>query len=199
MSGDVQVRFCERLGVKFPRATHPVMIFAEESDARRVMEVLPKRVGRYGLTLHPEKTRIVRFGRPKLSSQRGATKPGTFDFLGLTHHWVRSQNGFWVIKQKTASSRFHRACKRVHDWCKEHRHMPVAKQHIALVQKLRGHYGYYGIPGNSRAISRFLYRVQAIWRFWLNRRSQRRHMPWKRFFNMLKRFPLPVARLVAKP
>lgn len=148
-------------------ADDAVLVFSEESDARRVMDVLPKRVAKYGLTLHPDKTRIVRFERPKLAGKGGVAKPGTFDFLGFTHHWVKSKNSYWVIKQKTARSRFWRACRRMHEWCKDHRHMSVEKQHAVLQQKLRGHYGYYGITGNSRAISRFLYRVQAIWRYWL--------------------------------
>lgn len=175
-------------------ADDAVMVFSNEHDARRVMDVLARRVAKYGLTLHPDKTRIVRFERPKPRSDGQGTKPGTFDFLGFTHHWAKSKNGYWVIKQKTANGRFWRACRRMYEWCREHRHAPVEKQHAVLRQKLRGHYGYYGIPGNSRAISRFLYRVQATWRRWLDRRSQRRHMPWRRFFRLLERYPLPVAR-----
>ena len=88
-----------------------VMGFACEEDARRVLDVLPKRFGKYGLTIHPDKTRLVPFGRPIASPCRAGlgqagTPPGSFDFLGFTHYWSRSQKGNWVVKRKTAGSRF---------------------------------------------------------------------------------------------
>jgi len=170
-----------------------VIAFASEEDAQRVMAVLPKRFGRYGLTLHPEKTRLVEFRRPALKrgGPVGDNGAGAFDLLGFTHHWVKSKKGNWVIKQKTAKSRFQRALKKITEWCKEHRHMPVREQQHALTQKLNGHYGYYGITGNSRAVSRFSHWVRGIWRKWLDRRSQQRHMPWERFKHLLERYPLP--------
>lgn len=174
-----------------------VIALASKEDAQRVMDVLPKRFGKYGLTLHPEKTRLVQFQRPapERGGPGGSGGAGAFDLLGFTHHWVTSKKGNWVIKQKTAKSRFQRALKRITEWCKEHRHMPVRKQQHALVQKLNGHYGYYGITGNSRAVSRFSHWVRAIWRKWLDRRSQRRHMPWERFKCLLERYPLPTPAL----
>ena len=113
MSGDVQVRFCEGLGVEFPRPTHLVIVFSREDDARRVLDVLPKRFGKYGLTLHPKKTRLVPFRRPSSSGggKRG-DRPGTFDLLGFTHYWGRSYRGFLVVKRQTAGSRLRRALKR---------------------------------------------------------------------------------------
>src|SRR5260370_779472 len=90
-----------------------VMGFACEADARRVLAVLPKRFGKYGLTIHPDKTRLVPFlrppSRPVPSGSPGVPPPGSFAFLGFTHYWSRSQRGFWVVKRKTADSRFHRA------------------------------------------------------------------------------------------
>ena len=120
MSGDVHVRFRERLGVRFPRATRPVLGFEYEDDARRVLAVLPKRFGKYGLTLHPEKTRLVEFRRPR----RGARPmPGqSFDMLGFTHFWGRSRTGRWVVRRKTASGRLSRALQRMGRWCRVHRH-----------------------------------------------------------------------------
>lgn len=170
-------------------ADDAVLVFAHEEDARRVLTVLPKRFGKYGLTLHPDKTRLISFKRPP----KGAPKSGlgSFDLLGFTHYWAKSRKGNWVIKRKTAKSRFQRALRRVADWCREHRHMPVRKQAPILGQKLRGHYGYYGITGNSSAVARFFDEVRAVWRKWLNRRSQRRHMPWERFRKLLKCHPLP--------
>ena len=158
-----------------------VIAFEHESDARRVYEVLPKRFGKYGLTLHPEKTQLVRFCRPLLSSigkgidaKRG--RPGRFDLLGFTHFWSRSRRGFWVIRRKTSATRFNRGLKRVFEWCRLNRHLPIAEQHKHLSRKLQGHYGYYGITGNSHALSGFRYLVHRTWRRWLIRRSQRARM-----------------------
>lgn len=178
-----------------------VIVFALESDARRVFEVLPKRFGKYGLTLHPDKTKMVRFIRPRLvSSGKGldtqGMTPGNFELLGFSHLWARSRQGNWVIRQSTASSRFRRALKRVDDWCGQNYHLPIKEQHRQLSQKLRGHYGYYGITGNSILIGRFLWHVGRVWRRWLMRRSQRARMSWAEFNRLLQRYKLPPARCV---
>lgn len=133
-----------------------VCTFSNEDDARRVMEVLPKRFGKYGLTLHPEKTKLVEFRRPKRgygnnSAPRGG--PGIFDFLGFTHYWGHSRKGNWVVKQKTAKDRLRRAIKGIYEWCRKNLHVDVAGQHMILKQKVTGHYRYYGITGNSRSLS----------------------------------------------
>jgi RNA-directed DNA polymerase len=176
-------------------ADDAVLVFAQEADARRVFEVLPKRFGRYGLALHPEKTRLIEFRRPSLespSSQGGVSrKPGTFDLLGFTHYWSVSRNGKWVIKRKTASDRFRRALKRVAEWCREHLHDAVRTQWQALVRKLRGHFGYFGLTANTPMLSRFRFKVVAIWRKWLDRRSRHAMMTWERMMRLLKRYPLP--------
>jgi group II intron reverse transcriptase/maturase len=168
-----------------------VMGFEREDDARRVMDVLPKRLGRHGLTLHPSKTRLIPFSRPGKGGP-GAPPPGTFDFLGFTHHWARSRRGNWVIKQKTAKGRLSSGLRRVAEWCRVHRHLPVQEQHRKLVLKLRGHYGYFGITGNSRALGNFRHQVQRIWHKWLGRRSQR-GITWERFNALLAFYPLPPA------
>lgn len=172
-------------------ADDAVLLFASEADARRVMAVLPKRFGKYGLTLHPEKTRLVPFRRPSSPSggKRG-DRPGTFDLLGFTHYWGRSLRGFMVIKRQTARSRLQRALKKVALWCRAHRHEPVDEQQRSLNLKLRGHYGYYGITGNFRALEGFWNEVRREWRRWLNRRSQRARMYWPRFEALLQRYPL---------
>ncbi len=169
-----------------------VMVFANEADARRVWDVLPKRLGRYGLTLHPTKTRLVEFRPPS-----AGTKPptngdkGSFDLLGFTHYWARSQRGHWVVKRKTAGSRFGRAVKRVSEWCSVYRHTPLAWQQEQLEQKLRGHDNYYGIVGNYESLARFHLEVRRAWRKWLDRRSCRAHMTWARFRRLWQRYPLP--------
>jgi len=176
-----------------------VMVFSNEEDARRVLDVLPKRFGKYGLALHPDKTRLVEFRRPDQrpsSEDRSERRPGTFDLLGFTHYWGLSRRGKWVVKRKTASSRFGRALKRVADWCRQHRHQEVGQQQRTLAQKLRGHFGYFGITGNSEAITRFRELVIGIWCRWLGRRSQRGRFTWDHRRGLLERYPLPPARVV---
>lgn len=172
-----------------------VIVFSSESDARRVLDVLTKRFAKYGLTLHPDKTRLVPFDRPRGGVASSGTRPGTFDLLGFTHYWGRSFRGWWIVKRQTARSRLSRALKRVNAWCRGHRHLPVAEQQKALNRKLRGHYGYYGITTNFPALRRFKEEVQCIWRKWLNRRSQRARMHWDRFHLLLRRYPLLPAQV----
>jgi group II intron reverse transcriptase/maturase len=164
------------------------MVFARETDARRVMNVLAKRFARYGLTLHPEKTKLIDFRRPT-GNGKG---PGSFDMLGFTHFWGRSQKGKAVVQRKTSRGRFGRALQRVAEWCRRNRHRPVREQHKTLVAKVRGHYNYFGVTGNSRALVRFGYEVRCVWRKWLNRRSNRARVTWERFNLLLSRYPFPL-------
>ena len=175
-------------------ADDAVLVFSDERDARRVMEVFPKRFGKYGLTVHPGKTRLIRFVKPGSPTERKGS--GSFNFLGFTHYWGRSRKGNWVVKRKTEKSRFSRALKAVSEWCKRNRHLPVKEQHKVLRRKLLGHYSYYGITGNARSLGNFLYQVWWVWRKWLNRRSRGNHMPWEKFNLLLKRYPLPPVRVV---
>ena len=176
-------------------ADDAVLVFAREEDARRVLAALPKRFAAFGLSLHPEKTRLVEFRRPPDQPGPGGS-PRSFDFLGFTHFWGRSRKGNWVVRRKTAKDRFSRAVHVANQWCRNHRHLPVQDQHRALSRKLLGHYAYYGITGNWVALQRLLFMVQIVWKRWLNRRSQRRAMPWDRFNRLLKRYPLPPPRVV---
>jgi group II intron reverse transcriptase/maturase len=177
-----------------------VMGFACEEDARRVLDVLPKRFGRYGLTIHPDKTRLVPFRRPPSrplpTGSEADPRPGTFDLLGFTHFWGRSWKGNWVVKRQTAPSRFRRALRQIAAWCRLNRHQPLAVQHQALCQKLRGHCAYYGITGNSFALSRFRRAVQGLWRKWLCRRRRGGYVSWPAFARLLERFPFPTAAAV---
>lgn len=169
-----------------------VVVFTNEKDARRVLDVLPKRLGKYGLTLHPTKTRLLYFRPPSAGGdQTRDTGKQSFDFLGFTHHWARSRRGIWVVMRKTAGSRLSRALKRASEWLRSVRHQPLAQQHEQLVRKLRGHNNYYGMPGNSKALSRFRYEVGRLWRKWLDRRSDKACMTWERFNRLLRRYPLP--------
>jgi group II intron reverse transcriptase/maturase len=176
-----------------------VIGFTDEADARRVLEVLPKRFGKYGLALHPDKTRLVPFQRPPPRADRTGPpreRPGTFDFLGFTHYWGRSRKGYNVVKQKTAASRLRRAIRTVADWCKRSCHRPLSAQHRELSRKLTGHYAYYGITGNAAALTGFRGAVTELWRRWLSRRSWAGRLSWDRFKRLLERFPLPGPRVV---
>jgi RNA-directed DNA polymerase len=179
-------------GVAFPirYADDIAIVFSCEEDARRVMDVLPKRFGKYGLTLHPEKTTLIDFRRPN-SGRPDGWQPETFDLLGFTHHWAKSWRGNWVVKQKTASSRFNRGLKAISTWCRRNLHQPIEVQHRLLSSKLRGHNAYYGVTGNSYALSRFRCEVIRIWRKWLGRRSQKAARTWEWFSRVHARFPLP--------
>jgi len=171
-----------------------VMGFALEEDARRVMEVLPKRFEKFGLKIHPDKTRLVEFKKPtEPRDPKGG--PGSFDFLGFSHYWGKSKTGNWVVKRKTAKSRLSRALKSIGEWMCKHRHRPIPEQRRTLNQKLVGHFRYYGITGNSKALGRYRNEVVRRWRNWLNRRSQHARMCWKRMTKLLAKYPL--ARAVA--
>jgi group II intron reverse transcriptase/maturase len=174
-----------------------VIVFEREEDARRVLNVLPKRFGRYGLRLHPEKTRLVAFGRPPSSGASGEG-PGSFDFLGFTHHWGRSRRGEWVVRRKTAKGRLARTLRRIGEWLREHRHDHVRDQHRALEQKLRGHDGYYGVTGNYRMLARLRRRTERLWHKWLRRRSSKSRLSWERMRALLQRLPLPKPRIVRR-
>lgn len=172
-----------------------VFVFADERDARRVAEVLPSRFGRFGLRLHPEKTRLLDFRRPH--SEGGPSRgPGSFDFLGMTHYWGRSRRGNRLVKRKTAKRRLSQALKRLRAWCRKYRHRPVRWQQQTLSRKLQGHYAYYGITGNFRSLNAYYRQARRIWRTWLDRRSQKRQMAWEKFKLLLQRYPLPRPRIV---
>jgi group II intron reverse transcriptase/maturase len=177
-----------------------VMGFSREEDARRVMEVLPKRFEKYGLTLHPEKTRLVPFERPPDRPERPGpperTPAGTFDLLGFTHYWGRSRNGHWVVKRKTSKGRISRGLKALAQWLRKERHRELADQHRTLSQKLRGHFAYYGITGNADALKRFRRGAIGLWRKWLSRRNRDGPIAWEKMYRLLARYPLPPAIVV---
>jgi len=173
-----------------------VIVFAQEPDARAVLDVLPKRFGKYGLTLHPDKTRLVPFRRPDRGDDGSSTAPGSYDLLGFTFHWGLSRKGRWVVRRRTAKDRFHRTLRRIATWCRTHRHDDVGTQHRALVQKLNGHYGYFGVTSNFRALARLLREVTTVWKKWLSRRSQRAGLIWAAMHRLLGRYPLPEPRIV---
>ena len=177
-------------------ADDAVLVFEREDDAKRVLGVLAKRLEKYGLRLHPEKTRMVEFCRPSKSKRGGSQRERSFAMLGFTHYWGRSRKGRWVVKRKTAKERFSRALRAMGQWCRDRRHDSLPQQHAALCRKLRGHDAYYGITGNATALSRLRFAVARQWCKWLDRRGGRVPMTWKRFKEVLKVYPLPPVRVV---
>jgi RNA-directed DNA polymerase len=172
-------------------ADDAVLCFQYREDAEKVLNVLPKRFAKYGLTLHPEKTRLVAFGREALASAgRAGTKPDTFDFLGFTHKCARSRRGYFTVHVKTMKKRLRRSLKRVAEWCQTHRHFDVGWQQATLNAKLRGHYQYYGRPTNYRSLWQFYRGVQRTWKKWLGRRTRGRPLTWEKYAKLLNRHPL---------
>ena len=169
-----------------------VIVFASERDAQRVQEVLPKRMAKYGLTIHPDKTRLTRFSKP---DGRGGGPEREVPLLGFGLHWRKSRKGNWVVQAKTHRTRLNRALRLTSHWCRQQRHQPVHWQWLKLKKKLHGHYAYYGITGNIRALRQVYEAVRRIWWRWLNRRNNRR-LSWEQMGKLLIRFPLPLPRIV---
>jgi RNA-directed DNA polymerase len=178
-------------------ADDAVMAFEDALDAKRVLDVLGKRLARYGLTLHPDKTRFVDFRNNRPNGTDHPETDGTsFTFLGFSHIWGKSLRGKNVVRQVTAKNRYARALAAVTDWCRHNRHQPIPDQHAHLTAMMRGHYAYYGITGNFRRLSWYAYQVGRIWQAWLSRRDRGSRLLWNRFNALLKRHPLPAVRIV---
>jgi RNA-directed DNA polymerase len=165
-----------------------VLCFEHADDAAYVWGILEQRFKSYGLALHPKKTRSFVFRPP---SKGGQGRAATFDFLGFTLYWQRTKSKKWRMACRTRGARLRRAINAATAWCRSHRHDPVKEQHRALVRKLEGHYNYFGVNGNIRALFHLRYAVERAWQKWLNRRSQRARMNWKRFRKLLAANPLP--------
>jgi RNA-directed DNA polymerase len=177
-----EIRYCDDF----------ILCFQLREDAEKVLGVLVKRFEKYGLTLHPEKTRLIEFGRYALtkSEKGGGPKPGTFDFLGFTHICKRSRGGKFTVHVRTMRKRLKRSLQRIALWCREHRHDPDEDQQRSLNRKLRGHYEYYGRSTNSPRLSEFYQEVRRIWHKWLNRRTRGKPLPWAEYVHLLHRHPL---------
>ncbi len=171
-----------------------VMGFAIKADAERVFEVLPKRFERYGLSIHPEKSRMVQFSRPYWKHGKG---PGSFAFLGFTHYWAKTRSGGWTIKRKTQGKRLSRFLSGIGEWCKEHLHQPLTEQHRMLTAKLCGHYQYYGVRGNFKMLEVAYEHTRVMWKKWLRRRNSMNRMSWERFAEQVERtLALPLPRII---
>jgi group II intron reverse transcriptase/maturase len=174
-----------------------VIVFSNRDAALRVMEMLPARMAEYGLSVHPDKTRLIDFRHPSHSGRNrdGLPKPDTFDLLGFTHYWGKSRTGNWAVRKKTMSKRLTRAVRSIYQWCRDCRHWPIDEQWRKLCEKVRGHYAYYGVIGNNRMLNNFLHEVTRAWRKWLARRNRKRRMTWEKFRRLRERYPLPLPRI----
>ena len=174
-----------------------VIVFSNREAAFQVMEMLYERFAEYGLSVHPDKTRLVDFRHPSHSGRKrdGHSKPDTFDLLGFTHYWGKSRKDNWTVKKKTMSKRLTRAVRSIYQWCRVYRHRPVHEQWKKLCQKVRGHYAYYGVTGNGRMLNNFRHEARRAWRKWLNRRNRERKMTWAKFERLEKRYPLPLPKI----
>jgi RNA-directed DNA polymerase len=181
------IRYCDDFIIGFER----------EDDARRVMAVLGKRLGRFGLALHPDKTRLLPFGRPPQTQQSGKS-PATFDFVGFTFYWRRTRKGHWRMWCKTRRASLRRAKTSIYDWCRRHRHLSIEDQHAALNRRVRGHFNYFGVSGNYPSLMRLVEATKRAWYKWLRRRSQRTRLNWERFTEMLRWWPLPRPRITVR-
>jgi group II intron reverse transcriptase/maturase len=169
-----------------------VLCFQYRADALRAQEALVKRLGKFSLTLEPKKTKLVEFGRfaHRHASKRGRKRPETIYFLGFTLYCTRNQKGNFRIGMRTEKTRLRRALMRLQDQMRQIRHLSLRDQVNHLNQMLRGHYAYYGIGGNFRALQRVHRAVERYWRKMLSSRSWHGTVYWKQFQRIKEQFPL---------
>lgn len=166
-----------------------------ESDARKVLKLLEERLASFSLKLHPDKTKLLPFGKPA-GSVAVDKRNGTFNFLGFTFHWSKTRQGYWVVKKKTMKKRLNRFIKGIWEWCRDNRHAPLQEQYTALSQKLRGYYQYYGVRGNYKVLEVVYEFTEKAWRFWLIRRSRKGGISWSKFEKLRRSFPFPKPRII---
>ncbi len=158
---------------------------------------LENRFNKYKLTLHPDKTKVFSFGRFERGNAKNQNrKPNTFDFLGFTHFCDRTRQGFFKVGRKTAMKKFRAKIKELNIWLKQIRNLiPTKEWWQTLKAKLRGHFQYYGVSGNSPSIKKYYSLALKLVHKWLNRRSQKKSMSWSKLYNYLSLYPLPQPRI----
>ncbi len=166
-----------------------------EADARKIMDVRPKRFARFGLRMHPTKTALRAFRKPD-ACEGSEDGNGTCDFLGLPHDWTRSRRGLWVIKRRPAGKRLRRTKKSLWRWCRTNRHAPLQYQYQRLCQKFRGHFLYDGIRRNFRLLAEVRRHAEKAWQYWLSRRGSKKAIGWEKFEKLLQTYVLPTPRIV---
>jgi group II intron reverse transcriptase/maturase len=182
--------------------------FEDERDARQFLSELRERLAKFGLDLHPDKTRLIEFGRHAVwkRAKRGLGKPETFDFLGFTHICAKSKTGRFWLKRVTIAKRMRAKLRQVNDQLKRRRHEPVPVQGQWLRSVVQGHLAYYAVPGNTDAVAAFRTQATRHWFKALRRRSQRTRLNWERMNRLAKRWlppasvkhPFPEVRFAAR-
>lgn len=169
-----------------------------QDDAQHVLQALRERFAQFDLVLHPEKTRVISFGRfERQNAQRQERRPNTFDFLGFTHYCASSRRGTFKVGRQTSGKKFCKKCRELNDWLKAVRNRcPVKDWWPVLKAKLTGHYQYYGVSDNMRMLRRYYWVAIRLTLKWLNRRSQKHSFNWQGFGTYLKHYPLPLPRIV---
>jgi group II intron reverse transcriptase/maturase len=167
-----------------------VACFEYRHEAAAFERALPERLAQYGLEVAPDKTKMLRFGR------NGGRYNGRFDFLGFEFRWEPDRKGRPTVKRRTARKKLQGAVKRMGTWLRTHRHRKLPKLMEKLAAKLRGHWNYYGVIGNSQSLSQYDYLTRRLVYKWLNRRSQKRSYTWKALNRLMERFQIPKPRIV---
>ena len=175
MSGDVHVQFCERPGVRFPRATHLVVGCQRKADAEQFLLDLKERMSQFALELHPDKTRLIEFGRFAMANRRarGERRPETFDFLGFTNYCRKTRNGGFGLGRKPIAKRVTRTLKRLKERLRARMHDDVHETAQWLGKVVNGWLNYYAVPTSSRTLCGFVRRLEWNWLATLRRRSQK--------------------------
>ena len=156
--------------------------FEHEDDARRFLEAMRERLDQFALSLHPDKTRLIEFGRHAANrrAQRGLGKPETFAFLGFTHICAKSRRGYFLLKRKSRRDRMRVRLQAIKQELRRRMHLPIPAQGKWLGQVVNGWFNYHAVPTNSRALSAFRFFVTDLWRQTLRRRSQKDGITWER-------------------
>ena len=183
--------------MKFRPATHLIVGFEHQEDARRFLADLRERFAKFGLELHPDKTRLIEFGRQAAARRaaRGLGRPETFDFLGFTHLCGKTRKGRFWLRRITIAKRMRAKLSEINDQLKRRRHQPIPEQGQWLASVVRGHRAYYAVPGNTDAVAAFRTQVTRLWHKALRRRSQRTRLNWARMDRIATRW-LPPARVM---
>ncbi|MGO8927740.1 MAG: group II intron reverse transcriptase/maturase [Limisphaerales bacterium] len=167
-----------------------VACFEYRHEAAAFERALPERLARYGLEVAPDKTKMIRFGR------NGGPHNGRFDFLGFEYRWEPDRKGRPTVKRRTARKKLQGSVQRMGEWLRTHRHEKLRELMKTLKAKLRGHWNYYGVIGNSQSLNQYYYRTSELLYKWLNRRSQKRSYTWRALTRLLTRYEVPRSRII---
>ena len=197
MTRERPVRFCEGGEVRFLSATRLVVGFEHEADARRFWDAMRKRLEEFSLSLHPDKTRLIEFGRHAATrrAQRGLGKPETFKFLGFVFICGRSRKGKFLLRRKSRRDRMRAKLEEIKKELRRQMHQPIPDQGSWLAQVIRGYFVYHAVPTNYAALSAFRYHIRRLWLRTLRRRSQKDNFTWERITKLANDF-LPQPKIL---